>query len=45
MQAFLDAFCEGYGAIAAIECLFYLSPSEQEAFFDKVAREHPARFW
>ena len=37
---FLDVSYEGYGVIAAIECLYYLSASEQEAFFAKVAREH-----
>src|SRR5580692_12505924 len=31
---------EGYGVIAAIECLYYLTPEEQEAFFAKVSREH-----
>src|ERR1700722_19580757 len=36
---FLHVSYEGYGVIAAIECLYYLSSSEQEAFFDKVARE------
>ena len=30
----------GYDVVAAIECLYYLSASEQEAFFDKIAREH-----
>lgn len=29
--------------IAAIECLYYLSASEQEAFFAKVAREHSGK--
>jgi predicted TPR repeat methyltransferase len=37
---FLDVSYEGYGVIAAIECLYYLSASEQETFFAKVAREH-----
>ena len=40
---FLDVSYEGYGVIAAIECLYYLSPSEQEAFFAKVAREHAGK--
>jgi hypothetical protein len=33
----------GYGVIAAIECLCYLSPPEQEAFFAKVAREQSGK--
>lgn len=37
---FLDISYEGCGVIAAIECLYYLSASEQELFFQKVAREH-----
>jgi predicted TPR repeat methyltransferase len=40
---FLDVSYEGYGVIAAIECLYYLSASEQEAFFAKVAREHSGK--
>jgi predicted TPR repeat methyltransferase len=40
---FLDISYEGYGVIAAIECLYYLSASEQEAFFAKVAREHSGK--
>jgi predicted TPR repeat methyltransferase len=40
---FLSAPFEGYDVIAAIECLYYLSASEQEAFFDKVAREHSGK--
>ena len=40
---FLDISYEGYGVIAAIECLYYLSTSEQEAFFSKVAREHSGK--
>jgi predicted TPR repeat methyltransferase len=40
---FLNISFAGYDVIAAIECLYYLSPSEQEAFFDKVAREHPGK--
>jgi SAM-dependent methyltransferase len=37
---FLSISFAGYDVIAAIECLYYLSDSEQEAFFDKIAREH-----
>jgi len=40
---FLDISYEGYGVIAAIECLYYLSTSEQEAFVSKVAREHSGK--
>jgi predicted TPR repeat methyltransferase len=40
---FLGVSFEGYDVIAAIECLYYLSASEQEAFFDKVTREHSGR--
>ena len=37
---FLNASFEGYDVIAALECVYYLSPDEQRAFFEKVAREH-----
>ena len=40
---FLNISYEGYDVIAAIECLYYLSASEQEAFFGKVAREHSGK--
>lgn len=40
---FLQTSFEGYEVIAAIECIYYLSPQEQEAFFAKVAREHPGK--
>ena len=30
----------GYDLIVAIECIYYLTADEQEAFFAKVAREH-----
>jgi predicted TPR repeat methyltransferase len=40
---FLDISYEGYDVIAAIECLYYLSTSEQEAFFAKVARDHSGK--
>jgi predicted TPR repeat methyltransferase len=39
----LNVSYEGYGVIAAIECLYYLSTSEQEDFFAKVAREHSGK--
>ena len=35
---FLSTSFEGYDVIAAIECLYYLPPSEQEQFFSKLAR-------
>jgi len=31
---------ENYDVIAAIECLYYLTPDDQNAFFAKIAREH-----
>jgi len=37
---FLSADFSGFDVIAAIECLYYLSTSEQEAFFRKLVREH-----
>ena len=37
---FLNVSFEGYGVITAVECLYYLTPEEQEAFFAKVGREH-----
>jgi predicted TPR repeat methyltransferase len=37
---FLKISFDGYDVITAIECLYYLAPEEQEAFFEKVAREH-----
>jgi predicted TPR repeat methyltransferase len=40
---FLNVSYEGYEVIAAIECLYYLSASEQNAFFDKVAHEHSGK--
>ena len=40
---FRNVSYEGYDAIAAIECLYYLSASEQDAFFAKVAREHSGK--
>jgi 2-polyprenyl-3-methyl-5-hydroxy-6-metoxy-1,4-benzoquinol methylase len=40
---FLNISFAGYDVIAAIECLYYLSPSEQEAFFSKMASEHAGK--
>jgi cyclopropane fatty-acyl-phospholipid synthase-like methyltransferase len=37
---FLGVSFEGYDVIAAIECLYYLTPEDQEAFFEKAAKEH-----
>jgi SAM-dependent methyltransferase len=42
---FLDVSFVGYDVIAAIECLYYLSPTEQEAFFRKLASEHAGKFF
>jgi len=41
---FLETPFAGYDVIAAIECLYYLSPSEQEDFFRKLASEHTGIF-
>jgi len=40
---FLNVSFAGYDAIAAIECLYYLSPTEQEAFFGKLKSEHAGK--
>jgi SAM-dependent methyltransferase len=37
---FLSVPFEGFDVIAAIECLYYLTPEDQAAFFEKIAREH-----
>jgi predicted TPR repeat methyltransferase len=37
---FLRTSFKGFDIIAAIECIYYLSPTEQDIFFDKVANEH-----
>jgi 2-polyprenyl-3-methyl-5-hydroxy-6-metoxy-1,4-benzoquinol methylase len=34
---------EGYDVIAALECVYYLSPHEQVEFFEKIAREHKGK--
>ena len=36
---FLNVSFAGYDVIAAIECIYYLAPDEQEAFFRKLASE------
>lgn len=41
---FLDISFAGYDVIAAIECLYYLAPAEQEAFFRKLEIEHQGLF-
>jgi predicted TPR repeat methyltransferase len=43
-QDFLGVTFAGYDVIAAIECLYYLSPDEQEAFFRKLRSEHNGTF-
>lgn len=40
---FLEYSFSGYDVICALECLYYLNPVEQNAFFNKVAVEHPDR--
>src|SRR5215470_5130773 len=40
---FLDVPFANYDVISAIECLYYLSPDEQDALLDKVATEHRAK--
>jgi SAM-dependent methyltransferase len=42
---FLNINFAGYDVIAAIECLYYLSPSEQETFFRKLASEHAGKIF
>jgi SAM-dependent methyltransferase len=37
---FMQIPFEGYDVIAALECIYYLSPPEQDAFFAKVAEQH-----
>jgi 2-polyprenyl-3-methyl-5-hydroxy-6-metoxy-1,4-benzoquinol methylase len=43
-QDFLDVTFAGYDVIAAIECLYYLTPNEQEAFLRKLRSEHAGTF-
>ena len=40
---FLKVSFDGYDVITAIECLYYLTPEDQEVFFEKVAREHSGK--
>ena len=40
---FLNVSFAGYDVIAAIECIYYLSPTEQENFFGKLASEHAGK--
>jgi SAM-dependent methyltransferase len=40
---FLDISYEGYDVIAAIECIYYLSHQEREAFLRRLAREHSGK--
>jgi predicted TPR repeat methyltransferase len=40
---FLSVSFQGYDVIAAIECLYYLSPVEQEQFYRKLTREHAGK--
>ncbi len=42
---FLNVSFSGYDVIAAIECLYYLSLDEQEAFFQKLASEHAGKIF
>jgi hypothetical protein len=35
----LNVSFAGFDVIAAIECLYYLTPGKQESFFQKLARE------
>jgi predicted TPR repeat methyltransferase len=42
---FLNVSFVGFDVIAAIECLYYLSPSEQEAFFRKLTIEHTGKIF
>ena len=42
---FLNVSFAGYDVIAAVECLYYLSPTEQETFFRKLSREHAGKLF
>jgi 2-polyprenyl-3-methyl-5-hydroxy-6-metoxy-1,4-benzoquinol methylase len=42
---FLNVSFAGFDVIAAIECVYYLSPTEQEAFFSKLASEHAGKIF
>jgi cyclopropane fatty-acyl-phospholipid synthase-like methyltransferase len=39
----LEADFTGHDLITAIECIYYLSPDEQERLFVKIAKEHPGK--
>ena len=41
---FLGVSFSGYDVITAVECLYYLSPDEQDAFFRKLVAEHRGTF-
>jgi predicted TPR repeat methyltransferase len=42
---FLDVSFSGFDVIAAVECLYYLSPGEQAAFFRKLASENAGKIF
>lgn len=42
---FLNVSFAGYDVIAAVECLYYLSPDEQEAVYRKLVSEHPDKLF
>jgi SAM-dependent methyltransferase len=42
---FLTTSFEGYDVIAALECIYYLTPAEQGEVFAKVAREHSRKLF
>jgi SAM-dependent methyltransferase len=42
---FINFSFAGFDVIAAIECIYYLSPTEQEAFFQKLASEHAGKIF
>jgi SAM-dependent methyltransferase len=42
---FLGVSFVGFDVIAAVECLYYLSASEQEEFFQKLAKEHAGKIF
>ncbi len=43
-QDFMGMSFEGRDVIAALECIYYLSLEEREAFFRKLAKEHRGTF-
>jgi SAM-dependent methyltransferase len=44
-QDFLSTSFVGYDVIAALECVYYLSATEQDQLFAKIAREHPKKLF